>query len=200
MPNQIRKWRRLTDEKWLNLHEVSFVDPAGREKHWTLASRHRKPKCVTGDFAVPDAVVIAPYHGPENKMVVTREFRAALADFEYGFPAGLVDPGESPQEAAFRELEEETGLAATRLVHVGPAVYSSAGMTDESVCMVYVECAGRPSTAGTEGSEQIEVFLVDQKEAARLCDDPGVKFDAKAWLVLNVFGRTGSPWSFFRPA
>lgn len=91
-------------------------------------------------------------------------------------------------------------MRVTRLVHCGPAIYSSAGMTDESVSMIYVECDGTPSTVGNQGSESIEVLFAGPKEARALCEDPAVKFDAKAWLVLTVFGRTGDPWSFFSSA
>jgi ADP-ribose pyrophosphatase len=129
-------------------------------------------------------------------MVVTREYRVALADVEYGFPAGLVDAGETAGEAAQRELAEETGLSVIRVVHVSPPVYSSAGMTDESVSMVYVECAGTPSTAGNQGGEQIDVLFVDAGEARNLCASAALKFDAKAWLVLTDFGHSGNPWPF----
>ena len=118
------------------------------------------------------------------------DFRA-LADFEYGFPAGLVDPGESVAAAVARELREETGLELTRIVRSGPPVYSSAGLTDESVAMVYVDCQGTPSTAGNQGAELIEVLLVSPAEAERLCREPDLKFDAKAWLVLDQFARFG---------
>jgi ADP-ribose pyrophosphatase len=122
---------------------------------------------------------------------MTREYRVPLAGYEYGFPAGLVDEGETTQEAARRELKEETGLDLTRIVRISPAIYSSAGMTDESVAMVYVECAGEPSTDRNDESEVIEVDLISQSEASRLCDDTALKFDAKAWLVLSNFAKTG---------
>jgi ADP-ribose pyrophosphatase len=200
MNSPVVKWQKLTDEQWLNLFAVSYRDPSDRTRQWQFASRRPAPKCVSGDFGGPDAVVIAAFHADKQQMVVTREYRIALADFEYGFPAGLVDPGETPQEAAHRELAEETGLRATRLVFAGPPIYSSVGMTDESVSMVYVECTGAPSAEGNQGSEQIEVLFVGPQQAKRLCEDPKIKFDAKAWLVLSVYGRTGSPWSCFPPA
>lgn len=195
--NRIKKSDKLTECRWLNLYDVHYVDHGGREKRWQVASRLSPPKCETRAFSRPDAVVIVPFHRQRQQLVMTREYRVPLADFEYGFPAGLVDEGETPEGAARRELYEETGLSVTRLVHAGPAVYSSAGMTDESVSMVYVECEGTPSTAANEGSEQIEVLLVDPGKALELCGDPDLKFDAKAWLVLTVYGRTGQPWSFF---
>jgi ADP-ribose pyrophosphatase len=146
---------------------------------------------VTGRYDRPDAVVIVPFHTGLEKIVLIREYRATLAGDQYGFPAGLVDSGETVAAAARRELQEETGLTVTRVLNISPPVYSSAGMTDESVAMVYVECDGEPSAAGNEGIEQIEVILASAVEVGRLCADPELKFDAKAWLVLKAFARHG---------
>jgi ADP-ribose pyrophosphatase len=188
---EIKSAKKLTNLKWLNLFDVAYVDKNGRNKSWQIATRARQPKCVSGRFTEPDAVVIVPFHTLENKIVITREYRVPLADYEYGFPAGLVDDGESVEQAVRRELKEETGLSLTRVISTSPPVYSSAGMTDESVVMVYIECSGKPSTAHNTESEAIEVELISRSEASRLCEDPALKFDAKAWLVLSKFAHNG---------
>jgi len=188
---RINKAVRLTNLKWINLFNIEVVDFVGNDRKWQLASRRKEPKCTTGRFEKPDAVVIVPFHTGREKIVIIREYRVALAGEEYGFPAGLVDEGETVEAAARRELLEETGLTVTRVIEVGPPVYSSAGMTDESVAMVYVECDGEPSAAGNEGVEQIEVILASGAEVGRLCADPELKFDAKAWLVLTAFAKHG---------
>jgi ADP-ribose pyrophosphatase len=188
---KIRQHLKISETRWLNLFEVRYEDPGGTPRSWLLASRRAVPKCTGGGFEHPDAVVIVAVHSPSQKVVVTREYRVPLAGFEYGFPAGLVDPGESVAAAAARELKEETGLELTRVVRSGPPVYSSAGLTDESVAMVFVECRGTPSSAGNQGAELIEVLLVSPAEAKRLCREPDLKFDAKAWLVLDQFARFG---------
>ena len=187
----IRDYEKLTAEPWLNLFRITFGDQEGKNRSWQMASRADIPKCINGKFARPDAVVIAAFHSDTKKMVVCREYRVALADFEYGFPAGLIDEGETIEDATRRELMEETGLTLTRMVDVSPILYSSAGMTDESVAMVCVTCRGEPSTAGNQGGEQIEVILASAQEVGRLCREPGLKFDAKAWLVLSRFAATG---------
>ena len=92
---KIRSSQKLTDLKWLNMFEVAYVDKSGRNRSWQVASRAKEPKCITKKFAVPDAVVIVPFHSAENKIVITKEYRIPLADFEYGFPAGLIDEGET---------------------------------------------------------------------------------------------------------
>ena len=188
---EIKKADKLTDLKWLNMFEVAYRDKNCRNKSWLVASRARQPKCVSGRFADPDAVVIVPFHTSENKIVITREYRVPLADYEYGFPAGLIDEGERIEQTVRRELKEETGLNLTRVIGTSPPLYSSAGLTDESVAMVYIECNGRPSTAGNTGSESIQVDFVSPSQAARLCDNPALKFDAKAWLVLYNYSKSG---------
>ena len=190
---EIKEARKLTDEKWLNLFDVKYVAKTGDEKSWQLATRQKEPKCVTGRYARPDAVVIVPFHKVEDKMVITREYRVPLNDYEYGFPAGLIDGGESVEQATHRELKEETGLTVSRFIKMSPPIYSSAGMTDESVAMVYVECEGTPSNTANTEFELIEVLLISPVEALRMCSDVTLKFDAKAWLEISQFAENGRP-------
>ena len=186
---KIKSSRKLTTEKWLNLFEVSYIDKTGHEKSWQMASRQNEPKCLTGSYHLPDAVVIVPFHTVKNKMVITREYRVPLDGYEYGFPAGLVDNGESVQQATRRELMEETGLTVSRFIKISPPIYSSAGMTDESVTMVYVECEGEPSNSANTDSELIEILFISPDEALDLLNDTTLKFDAKAWLAISQFAE-----------
>jgi ADP-ribose pyrophosphatase len=194
MSLEIKKADKLTNLKWLNMFDVAYRDKNGRTKSWQVATRASRPKCVSGRFKEPDAVMMVPFHTSTNKLVITREYRVPLADYEYGFPAGLIDDGESVEQAVGRELKEETGLDLIRVVGTSPPLYPSAGMTDESVAMVYIECDGRPSNAGNTASESIEVDFISPTQAAHLCDNPSLKFDAKAWLVLYNYSITGQLW------
>jgi ADP-ribose pyrophosphatase len=184
---EIKGYKKLTDEKWLNLFEVNYVAKNGDDKSWKIASRQKQPKCITGRYDRPDAVVIVPFHTAKNKMVITREYRVPLNDYEYGFPAGLLEAGESVEKATRRELREETGLTVSRLIRSTPPIYSSGGMSDESVAMVYVECEGEPSSSANTDSELIEVLFISPSEAAGLLSDTALKFDAKAWLEISRF-------------
>ena len=186
---EIKGSRKLTVEKWLNLFEVRYVARTGDEKSWQIASRQKEPKCITGSYHRPDAVVIVPFHTVKNKMVITREYRVPLNDYEYGFPAGLVDSGESVEQAARRELMEETGLTVSGFIKISPPIYSSAGMTDESVALVYVECEGEPSNSANTDSELIEILFISPDEALDLLSDTTLKFDAKAWLAISQFAE-----------
>lgn len=181
--------QKVTDFKHLNLFSTAYRDKADQLKSWIFASRSEKP--FERDVTLPDAVVVVPFHKDERKLVIIREFRVALAGYQYGFPAGLVDAGESIEQAGKRELFEETGLKIEQILQKSPPIYSSSGMTDESVSMLYVECSGTPDTSNNEESEDIEVLMFSPDEAGRLLESPGIKFDVKSWIVLNSFVRQG---------
>jgi ADP-ribose pyrophosphatase len=56
----------------------------------------------------------------EEKVLVVEQYRPALERYTLELPSGLVDPGESPAEAAKRELLEETGYTADGVELLGP--------------------------------------------------------------------------------
>ncbi|KFZ36608.1 ADP-ribose diphosphatase [Shewanella mangrovi] len=62
------------------------------------------------------AVMVVPVLGPH--LLLGSEYAAGTDNYELGFPKGLVDPGETPLEAANRELQEEIGYASRKLTHL----------------------------------------------------------------------------------
>jgi ADP-ribose pyrophosphatase len=188
---QIKDIEKITNLNHLNLFSVQYQDKVGQNKTWTFASRTCLDNPREKPHGRPDAVVVVPFHTIENKLVIIRELRVVLGGYQYGFPAGLLDPGESVIQAGTRELFEETGLRLTKVFRQSPAIYSSSGMTDESVSLLYAACDGSPSSEYTEDSEDIQVRLVSQKGAERLLESPDLRFDVKTWIVLNTFAAHG---------
>ena len=123
--------------KFVTQVSVRYEDQRGNTKHWDMVSRAESPKCISGSIQRPDAVIIVPYHAGEDKLAVIKEFRVPVGGYQYGFPAGLLDSGEELEMTAGRELREETGLDLVRIYRHSPAIFSSAGITDESIAMVF---------------------------------------------------------------
>jgi ADP-ribose pyrophosphatase len=187
----ITGYKKITDKKWLNLFEIEYRDKNNQPKTWEVVSRKDVPKCISGAFDPPDAVVIVAYHKIEHKLVIIREYRVAFAGFEYSLPAGLIDEGESIAAASDRELREETGLRIVDIREISPPLNATAGMADENFCMVYCDCEGTMSASGNEGTETIETLLVSPQDAGDLLNDGETKFDVKLWLVLSRFHENG---------
>ncbi len=76
-----------------------------------------------------DAVTVVPMDDKGNVLFV-RQFRKPTEQELYELPAGVMNEGESPEQAAQRELSEETGLKAGTLKHLA-GCYSSAGFCTE---------------------------------------------------------------------
>jgi len=75
------------------------------------------------------AVLVVPMLD-DDTMLLVREYAAGLHNYQLGFPKGLIDPGETPQQAANRELREEIGYGAKQLitlksVTMAPAFFSA---------------------------------------------------------------------------
>lgn len=177
--------------KYVTLHAVSYLDRKGNTRQWHMVSRAEQPRCITGERARPDAAIIVPYHRMEKKLAVIKEYRIPVGGYQYGFPAGLLDPGEDLAQAAGRELHEETGLELVRICRYSPAVFSSAGITDEAIAMVFAEVQGTPSIRNTADSEDIEIFLMDRQQVKALLDRDDIVFGARAWLAMDAFVRIG---------
>lgn len=100
----------------------------------------------------PDAVVLIMEDETHTHLLIDKEYRLAVDSWIYNFPAGLIDPGETPEEAAARELREETGLELVSIdARIGRS-YSAVGFSNEvNVCVVGTACGEfKKSTSNVE--------------------------------------------------
>ena len=109
----------------------------------------------------PGAAVVAV--DADGSVLLVRQSRPAVDSRLLELPAGLVDPGESPDECAVRELAEETGFTASRLE---PLVrfYSSPGFCTE-LLHLFVASGLEPSAMPRDEEEDIEVVRLPLADA-----------------------------------
>ena len=98
----------------------------------TVTSRHNvSSDGVEGDYIImnaPDWVIVIAEH--KEKFLMVKQWRHGEAALSVEFPGGVIDAGETPETAARRELEEETGFKAGKLTKLGevnpnPALFNN---------------------------------------------------------------------------
>ncbi len=108
-----------------------------------------------------DAVTIVPIDGKGN-VVLVRQYRHPLGMTLLELPAGGIEDGEEPLEAAQRELREETGMAAGRLVALG-GFYSAPGFLTEYLHL-FLATDLTESPLAPDPDEFVEVVRIPKAE------------------------------------
>jgi ADP-ribose pyrophosphatase len=114
----------------------------------------------------PDWVNVIAQPDPDHLLLV-RQWRFGIAAPTLEIPGGMVDPGETPEAAAARELLEETGYRAARWRRLGVVQPNPAFLTNrtETWWAGELEQVGPPSG---DGEEEITVELAAVRELRRL--------------------------------
>ncbi len=84
---------------------------------------------------------------PEKELLLVRQYRPAVRSMTLELPAGHIDPGESPEQTARRELLEETGYEAGQLTPLGVLSPTAARYTSQMWCFFV---AGVKPVAGAQ--------------------------------------------------
>lgn len=196
--NRIKEIKEVYYNKFLKVFDIRYETRLGNIKSWICASRKELKDysdfVIKGKESNADVVAVIGYDEERESLVLIKEYRVILNDYLYSFPAGLVDSGEDVYESARREMLEETGLD---LYYIDEdksdnKCFASAGMTDESISIVYGKVSGNFSGKMLEESEIIEHIYVNREEAKRILKDKTIKIDAKVFFILSRFVETGA--------
>jgi len=146
-----------SEAKWTQLNKIEWTDQSGKDRVWEAASR--KTRKSTGVDAVAIAPILRHPNKPPSTLIIL-QYRPPVQSVCVEFPAGLIDEGESPEEAAVRELREETGYEG-KVVDVSPTIVSDPGLTDANMQMVTIEVELK------EGDEEPEQHLDEGEHIER---------------------------------
>lgn len=133
----------------------------------------------------PGASAIVPLIGapddPDPELVLIRQYRYAAEQYLYEIPAGRLDPGETPADCASRELLEETGYTAQRVIPLF-TMFTTPGFTDEKIHLFLATGL----TAGQhqrEADEFLELVPTKLSRALSMIEQGEIQ-DAKTALAL----------------
>ena len=206
MKNRIKEIRKVTNNPYLNYYEMKVLNKNGKEHPYYMASRMEedKLKCMTGEYPADGVVIYGVHQGNDgvDRLVLVRQFRYPINDYIYELPAGLVDPGETAAEAAVREYKEETGFTFAPLSldsAISRPVYTTVGMTDESVATAFGYAKGEISAAGLEENEDLTVILADKEEVCRILREEKVAAKCAYLMLSFLSSENGKPFRFLEP-
>jgi ADP-ribose pyrophosphatase len=153
MPKTLKKETKF-EGRWLRFEEITYKDAKDKIRKWENVSR-----------TTNGAVVIIAKIKQSNEIILIRQYRPPVDNYMVEFPAGLIDKGEELGITALRELMEETGYEG-KIKEITEPVYSSPGLSNESLAFVFVEVdenlsINKNPEQKVEPTEDIEVMLVD---------------------------------------
>lgn len=118
-----------------------------------------------------------------GEIIMVSQYRHAIGGMLLEIPAGKLDPGESPEECASRELIEEVGLAPGRLVKLAK-FYTTPGYSNEVFHLFLADGLTPDRSALTE--EEIEsVAAIPMAEAIRMITDGTIE-DGKTIAAIGL--------------
>ena len=177
MQGKVEKWRRLGvesrfDAAILEVRRVRCESEAGKHGLFTLVGAK--------DWAIV-VPLIAGVEGPE--VVMVRQYRHGSDALSLEFPGGVVETGEAPEAAVLRELEEETGYRAGRILHAGTVSPNPAFL--ENSYHVYVAFDLAPDgKVSLDEHEEIEVELLPLEDVRKRM---GTGECANAMMAAGLF-------------
>ncbi len=129
----------------------------------------------------PDWVNVIPVTA-SGEIVMIRQFRFGTWSVQLEIPGGMVDAGEDPADAAARELEEETGYRAGKLLSLGWCHPNPAILNNKLHCYLALDCS-QHSGASPDDGEDISVELYSRADVQRFLREGDITHSA----VITAF-------------
>ena len=148
--------KKVADGRFIDRYDLEYETASGKKKVYEMITRdHGMATREDLTENAPEAVILIVTDSAGERILINREFRLAAGRWVYNFPAGLIDPGETPEEAAARELREETGLRLDQIDDRLGISYAAVGFCNEKNITIVGRASGsfRKSTSEEEEIE-----------------------------------------------
>lgn len=159
---EIRPWERIPGD-------VILGEGYGKKFIRRSFRRPRDSKVLDYTlFGQKDWSVVLPVT-PDHKVVTVTQFKHGCEQVVMELPAGSVEPGEDPQEAARRELREETGHTSSKFVVLGLPQFMSTGSSWTRFHLFLAKECKKTGPQKLDENEEISIQLKPLNEWIELC-------------------------------
>jgi ADP-ribose pyrophosphatase len=160
--------RYVWQSRWYNVRQDQLRQTDGREFTYTIIEK-------------PGAVWVVPVTA-EGDLILINQYRYPVGEWCLEVPAGNIEPGMAPAEMAARELREEIGGTAGRILPVAE-FYTMNGIGDE-IANVFLALDVVLGDAAREVTEHIELIQVPVREALDMARAGALKDGPSALAIL----------------
>ena len=170
-------------------YEILDEKVAYKGKRITVEELHYKnPR--TGDILYREhvlagkAAIIMPLTN-DNKLIMIKEPRTPIGINVLAFPAGMVENGETPEDAALRGLEEETGYKAGKIKKIREE-YTAIGYSNERIA-IFLATDLVKTQRNLDETEDIEVVTIPLEEAKKLLAEGYIRTSSETIALMHYF-------------
>eukprot|EP00553_Chaetoceros_curvisetus_P000469 CAMPEP_0204615096 /NCGR_PEP_ID=MMETSP0717-20131115/2682_1 /ASSEMBLY_ACC=CAM_ASM_000666 /TAXON_ID=230516 /ORGANISM="Chaetoceros curvisetus" /LENGTH=250 /DNA_ID=CAMNT_0051627957 /DNA_START=204 /DNA_END=956 /DNA_ORIENTATION=- len=190
---QVKSVEDVGSTRWLALKTIHYTNFKGEDAKWDMASRTTKTSIDKPDAAIVIPILKSIKHKTLDTLLI-QQYRPPIQNYAMEFPAGLIDDGETPEQAAIREFKEETGYTGTvdtSLQQSSKLLCMTPGLTNETVSMVVLNVdmddpINDNPKQHLEGDEDIDLKRVPLVETLKSIMDDSSSTKEKSCLPVAL--------------
>ena len=192
----LQKIEKKAAGRHLNRYDLTYHTGTSAEPEKIYEIVSRRPDLSVDTLSMDKAgAALMIFDSNHEHMLLGVEFRMGTGEYVINNIEGFIDPGESPEQAAARELYEETGLSLTHMLDVLPFAYICPSITEMAATLIVCEADGilRPSE---NPNENITPVWYTREELNVMLHHNAPAFSIRAQMMAYLWSisQRRQPW------
>ena len=172
--------KKILDGKFISRYDITYTTEENKTKVYEIISRNKNITSIADlKNPSPDGVVIVVTDTKGEKLLLNKEYRMAVGDYVYNFPAGLIDAGETAEVAGLQLVSIKDTLFDS---------YSAIGFSNETNRVV-IGMADGTFSKSTSAVEEISAAWYTKAEIRELLKNN--RFAARTQAFCYMWAKNG---------